>query len=110
MSAGPDIFLKHYKSLPAHPLYGESKLKGELLVKKITEPVFKWVIIRPTSIWGPWFGVPYIDFFNIVYEGRYFDFRGACLKTHVYVENIVFQIESSPISDITRFKTMYKEN
>ncbi len=103
----PGYIPKTYDDYKPHTLYGESKVKGELLVKKITEPVFKWVIIRPTSIWGPWFGVPYIDFFNIVYKGRYFDFGRTCSKTYGYVENIVFQIEKILLSDIANFKTMY---
>jgi nucleoside-diphosphate-sugar epimerase len=88
-------------------LYGESKVKGELLVKKITDSIFKWVIIRPTSIWGPWFGIPYIDFFNIVCNGKYFDFGRTCSKTYGYVENVVFQIEMILQSDNANFKTLY---
>ena len=103
----PGYIPKTYDDYKPHTLYGESKVKGELLVKKIKNPHFKWVIIRPTSIWGPWFGVPYIDFFNIVYTGKYFDFGRTCSKTYGYVENIVFQIEKILQSDNANFKTMY---
>ena len=103
----PGYIPKTYDDYKPHTLYGESKVKGELLVKKIEDPHIKWVIIRPTSIWGPWFGVPYIDFFNIVYTGKYFDFGRTCSKTYGYVENIVFQIEKILQSDNANFKTMY---
>ncbi len=103
----PGYIPKTYDDYKPHTLYGESKVKGEVLVKKIKDPVFKWVIIRPTSIWGPWFGVPYIDFFKIVYKGKYFDFGRTCSKTYGYVENIVFQIEKILTSDNANFKTLY---
>ncbi len=103
----PGYIPKSYDDYKPHTLYGESKVKGELLVKQITDPHIKWVIIRPTSIWGPWFGIPYIDFFNIVYNGKYFDFGRTCSKTYGYVENIVYQITKILISDNANFKTLY---
>jgi nucleoside-diphosphate-sugar epimerase len=103
----PGYIPKTYDDYKPHTLYGESKVEGELLVKTIPQDMFNWVIIRPTSIWGPWFGIPYIDFFNIVYKGKYFDFGRTCSKTYGYVENIVFQIERILTSDRANFKTMY---
>ena len=96
-----------YNDYKPHTLYGESKVQSELVVKNIVHPTFKWVIIRPTSIWGPWFGIPYIDFFNVVYGGKYFDFGRACSKTYGYVENTIFQIEKILLADSANFKTMY---
>lgn len=75
-----------------HTVYGESKVQGELLVKAIQNVNYEWAIIRPTSIWGPWFNIPYIDFFNIVYQKKYFDFGKACTKSYGYIGNTVFQI------------------
>lgn len=43
-------------------LYGESKVETEKIVWD-NKPQCDWAIIRPTSIWGPWFGVPYRNFF-----------------------------------------------
>ncbi|QXV64862.1 NAD(P)-dependent oxidoreductase [Mucilaginibacter sp. 21P] len=51
-----------YKTFNPHTLYGESKVEGERLVNEIKDANYKWVIIRPTSIWGPWFKIPYVDF------------------------------------------------
>ena len=96
-----------YSDYKPHTLYGESKVQSELVVKNIAHQTFKWVIIRPTSIWGPWFGIPYVDFFSIVYAGKYFDFGRACSKTYGYVENTIFQIEKILLADNADFKTMY---
>lgn len=103
----PGYIPTSYDDYKPHTLYGESKVKGELLAKKIADPHIKWVIIRPTSIWGPWFGIPYIDFFNIVYKGKYFDFGRTCSKTYGYIENIVYQIDKILTSDNANFKTLY---
>ncbi len=75
-----------------HTIYGESKVIGEQVVRA-ANPSYPWVIIRPTSIWGPWFGTPYADFFNIVLSGRYLHISGnKTRKTYGYVGNTVAQI------------------
>ena len=52
-------------------------------------------IIRPTSIWGPWFGEPYDKFFHIVLKRMYFHMgEKACRKTYGYIDNVIYQIES----------------
>jgi nucleoside-diphosphate-sugar epimerase len=96
-----------YNTYQPHTFYGQSKVEGELMVNKIKAPNYKWVIIRPTSIWGPWFNVPYIDFFNVVYRGKYFDFGKACTKTYGYIGNTVFQIRLLMAADEVHGKTFY---
>lgn len=73
--------------------YGRSKMTGELLVRSAQVP-FEWVIVRPTSIWGPGFGIPYRNFFDQVRKRRYFH-PGSHrpLKSFGYVENTVFQLQ-----------------
>jgi len=88
----PGWIPKDYDSYHPHTIYGESKVKGELIVKAIRNAQYEWTIIRPTSIWGPWFDIPYIDFFKVVYSRRYFDFGKACRKTYGYIGNTVAQI------------------
>ena len=74
--------------------YGESKVQTEELVKKHTTH-YTWSLIRPTSIWGPWFGVPYANFFKMVLNHTYFNMgKQACNKTYGYIENAVYQIVS----------------
>lgn len=80
-------------------LYGESKVKTEEIVWK-NRPQCDWAIIRPTSIWGPWFGVPYRNFFDMVVTHRYFHIgRRGCTKTYGYVGNSVYQIKQILFND-----------
>ena len=89
----PGFIPPDYDTYNPHTVYGESKAKMELLIKDIKNAHYEWIIIRPTSIWGPWFNIPYIDFFNVVYQKKYFDFGKACTKTYGYIGNTVFQIK-----------------
>ena len=73
--------------------YGESKVETERLTWEY-KPTCDWAILRPTSMWGPWFGVPYRNFFDIVKAGRYFHVgHRSCTKTYGYIENAVYQID-----------------
>lgn len=49
--------------------YGESKVVAEKIIRKNVFPRINWTILRPTSIWGPWFDVPYRNFFDAVLKG-----------------------------------------
>lgn len=103
----PGIIPPDFDTYKPHTLYGESKVAGELLVKAIKDQKYSWIIIRPTSIWGPWFNIPYIDFFKVVYQKKYFDFGRACTKTYGYVANTVYQITKIIESDIVNNKVFY---
>lgn len=82
-------------------LYGQSKVKTEELTW-LNKPSCDWAIIRPTSIWGPWFGTPYRDFFDRVKSNSYFHIgHKSCTKTYGYVENAVYQIDKILFSDTT---------
>src|ERR1700730_13125336 len=73
--------------------YGASKAEGEKIVRASGMEI-PWVLIRPTSIWGPWFGIPYRGFFDVVRKGLYVHPRGEQLyKTYGYVGNVVHQIK-----------------
>ncbi len=89
--------------------YGESKMQGEALVRSAQVP-FEWVIVRPTSIWGPGFGIPYRNFFDQVKARRYFHQRGHNPnKSFGFVGNTVFQLISlsKAPSDIINGRTFY---
>lgn len=76
-----------------HTIYGESKVETEKKVWTDT-PACDWCIVRPTSIWGPWFGVPYRNFFDMVMRRMYFHIgKIKCHKTYGYIGNTVYQIE-----------------
>ena len=73
--------------------YGESKVIGEKLVRAAARTSFDWAIVRPTSIWGPWFHVPYRNFFDAIRAGRYIHPRGLRIrKSFGYVGNSVHQL------------------
>lgn len=75
-------------------LYGLSKVHGEQLVRAAPPGLGTWTILRPTGIWGPWFGVPYRDFFNTIRRGRYVHPAGRdARKSYGYVENTVYQLQ-----------------
>lgn len=77
---------------PSTP-YGESKMEGERIVREFTGLRSPWVMLRPTSIWGPWFGSPYRDFFSAVRRGIYVHPHGARInRSYGFVGNAVFQI------------------
>lgn len=76
-------------------LYGESKVLTEKIVKEADIVEFEWCIIRPTSIWGPWFGEPYRNFFDTVLAKKYFLLKGkVSRKTFGFVGNSIYQIDS----------------
>lgn len=85
--------IKNQHDFCPHTIYGESKVETEIHVWR-DEPHCDWCIIRPTSIWGPWFGVPYRNFFDIVMKHMYFHIGHIkCHKTYGYIGNAVYQIE-----------------
>lgn len=90
--------------------YGESKVIGENIVRRLGATTFDWAIVRPTSIWGPWFDVPYRQFFDSV-RGRKYVHPGnrVVKKSFGYVGNSVFQLEALMACDAARFaqKTFY---
>ncbi|WP_017876891.1 MULTISPECIES: NAD-dependent epimerase/dehydratase family protein [unclassified Janthinobacterium] len=75
--------------------YGESKVKGEMLVREAGITEYSWALVRPTSLWGPWFGVPYRTFFEQVKRRRYVHPAGKVVrKSFGYVGNSVFQLRA----------------
>ncbi len=85
-------------------MYGLSKVHGEQLVRAAPAGLGTWAILRPTGIWGPWFGVPYRDFFLTIRRGRYVHpARRDARKSFGYVENTVYQLQrlaARPPSDV----------
>jgi nucleoside-diphosphate-sugar epimerase len=76
-------------------IYGESKVLGEKIIES-NKYFDDWIIVRPTSIWGPWSlgeNMPYGKFFQIIKKGLYI--HPAVVdqpKYFGYVENSCFQI------------------
>lgn len=73
--------------------YGESKVAGERLVREEAGKL-PWIIVRPTSIWGPWFSTPYKDFFTAVQRGLYMHPWGRRIyRSYGFVMNSVMQLD-----------------
>lgn len=73
-------------------LYGESKVLGEEIVKKTA--LHDWVIIRPTSIWGPFFDIPYKIFFDTIWKGTFFlPGSNNPRKSFGFIFNTIYQID-----------------
>lgn len=78
-----------------HTSYGRSKVITEQITREWSNAPCPWVIVRPTSIWGPWFDIPYRDFFLAVAKRRYVHQRGINpLRSFGFVGNAVFQYAS----------------
>lgn len=75
-------------------VYGESKAIMENWIRGAGLP-YRWNIVRPSSIWGPWFGTPYRDFFDRVLQGKMYKIGGkpSATKTYGFVLNSVFQLQ-----------------
>lgn len=79
---------------PSTP-YGESKVLGEKIVREnSTQIPCPWLIVRPTSIWGPWFDIPYKTFFLTIVKGKYFHpGPEKILKSFGFIGNTVYQLQ-----------------
>lgn len=74
--------------------YGESKVLGEKIVRESKIIPCPWMIVRPTSIWGEWFDIPYKTFFTAIAQGRYFHPGNLEIyKSFGYVGNTVYELE-----------------
>jgi nucleoside-diphosphate-sugar epimerase len=99
---------KDFDDYAPYHLYGESKMIGEKLVKN-SQINCEWLIVRPTSIWGPFFEIPYKIFFNTVLKNRYFHpGKHDPLKSYGFVGNTVYQLNELLVSnEIINRSTLY---
>jgi len=73
--------------------YGESKMIGEIAVREAENLPYSWTIVRPTSVWGPWFEHSYKTFFKTIDRGLYFHSgRADIVKPLCYVGNAVYMM------------------
>ena len=75
-------------------LYGESKVFGEKLVRESSMSC-SWVLVRPTSVWGPWFEHSYRTFFRVVDRGLYAQpGKKPIVKPLTFVGNTVHMLQT----------------
>jgi nucleoside-diphosphate-sugar epimerase len=84
---------------------------GEQIVRSAASRIpCSWIIVRPTSIWGPWFDIPYKTFFLTVARGQYFHpGRREIRKSFGYVGNTIFELDkliSAPLEQVNG-KTLF---
>jgi GlcNAc-P-P-Und epimerase len=73
--------------------YGESKVRGEEIVRAWNHGRVTWCLLRPTTIWGPGFGAHYQRFLRMIERGRYVHVgRRPLYKSYGYIGNSVHQI------------------
>ena len=74
--------------------YGESKVLTEIVTRRECGNSIPWVLVRPTGIWGPWFDIPYRNFFDTVRRGLYMHPGNArTRKSYGFVGNTVHQLD-----------------
>lgn len=74
-------------------LYGRSKVLTERIVRASGEFCPTWSIVRPTSLWGPWFAAPYRNLFTTIARGLYVHPGGVVThKQWGYIGNSTYQV------------------
>ena len=99
----------NYNHYNANTVYGASKIIGEQLVRN---SVIKkeWVIVRPSTVWGPGMSDHYLSFIKYIDKGLYFNITlKKVFKSFSYIGNTCFQIEKiiHASSDSINRKTFY---
>jgi len=73
-------------------LYGKSKVIGEKIIRSANLNC-EWAIVRPTSIWGPWFDYSYKTFFQMIDKNKYLHIgKNEFQKPASFVGNTVYMM------------------
>lgn len=89
-------------------IYGESKIIGEKIVRNSTLLDNNWIIVRPTSLWGPWFDVPYKNFFDSIKRNVYVHPKGISIyKKFGFVGNCVYILDKLLSDQTLNTQTVY---
>jgi nucleoside-diphosphate-sugar epimerase len=76
-----------------HGIYGKSKMLTEIITKQANLSC-DWIIIRPTTIWGPYHQHLPNGLWKIIKKGFYIHpYNDKVIRSYGYVKNIVWQIE-----------------
>lgn len=100
--------------VPAHEFdvappnaYGASKVEAERIVRAAQTGI-EWTIVRPTSIWGPWFGVKYQGLFRTIRRGVYMHpSRQRIRKAWGYVGNAAHDMTHLLFEPSAAGRTLY---
>ena len=73
-------------------VYGQSKVRGEEIVRATDGAGREWCLVRPTTVWGPGVNLHYQRFLKLVKLGVYFHVDpGPLYKSYAYIGNITHQ-------------------
>lgn len=81
-----------------HTIYGESKVIGEKIVRR-SDLEAKWIIIRPTNIWGEWHQRYKREFWSVLQKGLYIHPKSNAVRAYGYVRNVnnqIFELLTNP--------------
>jgi nucleoside-diphosphate-sugar epimerase len=87
--------------------YGLSKVLGETIMSSFfnSSNNVRWIIFRPTTVWGPGMSLHYRSFLSLLCKRRYFHIGlRPCFKSFSYIDNASSQIIDLAI-DIDRYKS-----
>lgn len=87
-----DFPLDDFFDYKPHTVYGESKVESEkILISGNFD--FKWLIIRPTNVWGKWHLRYPTEFWKVLYDGKYVHpNKKGVTRSYGYVMNICNQV------------------
>ncbi|WP_298755390.1 NAD(P)-dependent oxidoreductase [uncultured Psychroserpens sp.] len=89
-------------------IYGESKIIGEQIVRDSKSLDDNWIIVRPTSLWGPWFDIPYKNFFDSIKRKVYVHPKGKNIyKKFGFVGNCVHILDKLLFDKKLNTQTVY---
>lgn len=84
---------RHVTDFEPDNSYGESKAIGERIVRGLDGGGMEWVILRPTTVWGPGMSDHYVSLLHYLERRRYFHAGGGRTpKSFSYIFNAVHQI------------------
>jgi nucleoside-diphosphate-sugar epimerase len=83
---------KNGEEYSANTPYGKSKIFTEDFTRQYNGA---YIIIRPTSVWGPGFKHPYRNFFDIVMASKFYclPHHKLATKSYSYIDNFIKQID-----------------
>lgn len=93
MVCRPGYVPKSDQDYAPHTHYGRSKMLTEEALAISSIPADRWVVVRPTTVWGPGMSAHYRRFIRSVERGYYFHIgTGDYRKSYGYVGNFCHQI------------------
>lgn len=95
----PNSIPKNDTDFKPHTVYGESKVIGEKMVRH-SNLTAKWVIIRPTNIWGEWHQRYKNEFWRVLQKGFYIHPRSNAVRAYGYIRNVnnqIYELLTNPI-------------